>query len=205
MKSEKQKLADERRNETIAHLWSCYAKDRTNTELRNRLVEHYTPLVQQLAQRYIRRYRLREVESAIGDALMLLMLRLVPNYDGQSDFRRWARICIHEKMLDRRRQEAVNRRRFVNRADCEKDWPEIEAQLIAPDEPGSDVRFAELTKALPTRDAAALWLRFYRHVTLREIATALGINVWTTDRMIRGAVGALRQYAEEKGGLRPEA
>ena len=155
MKSPRQQLAEKRRDETVAHLWTCYRKDRDNSELRNRLVEHYTPLAQQFAA-LVRRYQLREVETAIGDALLLLMMRIVPKYDGESDFRRWALVCIRQKMLQRRKKESLDRRRFVNRADCEKEWPDIEAQLICPDKPGSDVRFVELTAALPPRGRGAL-------------------------------------------------
>jgi RNA polymerase sigma factor (sigma-70 family) len=198
MKSPKQQLAEKRRDETVAHLWTCYRKDRNNVEIRNRLVEHYTPLVQQFARRYIRRYQLREVETAVGDALLLLMMRLVPKYDGKSDFRRWALVCVRQKMLQRRKKESLSRRRFVNRADCEKDWPEIEAQLIAPDEPGGDARFIELTKALPAREAAALWLRFSRQASLLEVATVLGVTRVAANSMIRGAIGTLRQYAEAR-------
>ena len=198
MKSPKQQLAEKRRDETVAHLWTCYRKDRDNSELRNRLVEHYTPLAQHFARRYIRRYQLREVETAIGDALLLLMLRIVPKYDGESDFRRWALVCIRQKMLQRRKKESLDRRRFVNRADCEKEWPDIEAQLICPDKPGSDVRFVELTAALPAREAAALWLRFYRHVSLLEVAAILGVSRLAANNVIRGAIGTLRQYAEDR-------
>ncbi len=198
MKSPKRQLADQRLQETIAHLWSCYDKDRTNAEIRNRLVEHYTPLVQQIVRHYIRRYRLREVETAIGDALLLLLVRLVPNYDGQRDFCRWAAKCIRQKMLDRRRLERLNAKRFAKRTDCERHWPEIEARLVRPAEPGSDVRFAELAAALPARDAAALWLRFYRRISLRDISTTLNVSHYTAASLIRGAINTLREVAEEK-------
>lgn len=198
MKSPKRQLADQRLQETIAHLWSCYDKDRTNAEIRNRLVEHYTPLVQQIVRHYIRRYRLREVETAIGDALLLLLVRLVPNYDGQRDFCRWAAKCIRQKMLDRRRLERLNAKRFAKRTDCERHWPEIEARLVRPAEPGSDVRFAELAAALPARDAAALWLRFYRRISLRNISTTLNVSHYTAASLIRGAINTLREVAEEK-------
>ncbi len=198
MKSPKRQLADQRLEETIAYLWSCYRKDRANIEIRNHLVEHYTPLVQQITRHFIRRYRLREVETAIGDALLLLVVRLVPQYDGKKDFCRWAAIRIRHKMRERRRLELLNGKRFAKRTDCERHWPEIEARLVRPAEPGSDVRFAEIVAALPARDAAALWLRFYRRISMRDISAALSVSHNTAASLVRGAIGTLRELAEEK-------
>jgi RNA polymerase sigma factor (sigma-70 family) len=200
MKSAKQQLAEKRRDETVAYLWSCYRKDRGNIELRNRLVEHYTPLVQQIARRYIRRLRLREADTAIGDALLLLMVRLVPEYDGKSDFRRWALLCIREKMHERRRQEHRHCTRFQQNIADESDWAELEAQLVRPAEPGSDVRFAELAASLPARDAAVLWLRFYRHLSHRQIGYVFKMTNRAVAKQIGLSIGALQELTEEKPG-----
>jgi RNA polymerase sigma factor (sigma-70 family) len=194
MKSPARQLAEQRRQETVAYLWSCYDKDRENAELRNRLVEHYTPQVQQLARRYIRRYDLREADSAMSDALLLLTTRLVPHYDGHGDFARWAVRCVRRKMLERRRLERRRRKRFAA-ADLERDWIDIEDRVVRPNEPGSDVRFAELTSVLPGRDAAMLWLRFYRRFTCREIGETLGMSSQTTSKQMRTAIAALRTSA----------
>jgi RNA polymerase sigma factor (sigma-70 family) len=198
MKTAKQQLAQKRRDETVAHLWSCYRKDRESIELRNRLVEHYTPLVQQIARRYIRVLRLREGDTAVGDALLMLMLKLVPEYDGKSDFRRWAISCIREKMHDRRRLERRHFARFQQNIADESDWHELEAQLVRPAEPGSDVRFAELAASLPARDAAVLWLRFYRHLSHRQIGCVFKMTNRAVATRIGLSIGALQELMEEK-------
>jgi RNA polymerase sigma factor (sigma-70 family) len=195
MPPSKRQLAAQRRQETIAYLWSCYDKDRGNVELRNRLAEHYTPLVQEIAQRYVRRYGLREAQTAIADALLLLVVQLVPRYDGQRDFARWAMLCIRRKMLERARLESEHCEHFATNLGDEEDWPEIEAMLVRPNEPHGDVRFAELTAAVPARDAALLWLRFHRHLAHHEIAAALGICEKTVARQIRRAIGVLQKLA----------
>ncbi len=191
MISAKRQLAAQRLEETIAYLWGRYRQDPRNVELRNRLVEHYTPLVQRLARQYIRRFDLRERDTAVGDALLLLVLRLVPDYDGQSEFRHWAEGCIRQKMLERQRTELQRRRRFL-RPGRDGEWPEIEALLVRPQEPGSEVRFAELARALPARDAALLWLRIYRQLPYREIASAMDMTQATVIAQVRGAIGMLR-------------
>jgi RNA polymerase sigma factor (sigma-70 family) len=197
MKSPKRQLAEKRQQETVAYLWACYAKDRDNRELRNRLVEHYTPLVQQLARQYIRRYGLRETATAIGDALLLLVRRLVPHYDGQTDFQRWASTCIRHKMLQRRKLESRNCERFANDLpEEEDDWPQIEALLVRPQEPGSDGRFLEMTAALPAREAAMLWLRFCRRLSYEQIGYAFDMTGMTAGKLVRRAIAVLREVAE---------
>ena len=183
-------LAQTRRRETIDYLWTCYAKNRSDTALRDRLAEHYTPLVQEIARRYVRRYRLREGTAAIGDALLLLVLRLIPQYDGQGEFRRWALICIRQKMRERRRLERQNFKLFKSNLGSEQEWPEIEARLVRPKEPGCDVRFAELVAALTARDAAILWLRFYRHLSPHQIGFALGMTQLAVTKQIGRSIGA---------------
>ncbi len=197
MSPEARQLAKQRKQETLDHLWSCYAKKRGDTALRDRLVEHYTPLVQQIAQRYIQRYRLREGAAAIGDALLLLLVKLVPKYDGSRDFRRWAMICIREKMRDRRRMEKRDLHQFREDPGSEDEWPEIEALMVRPKEPGSDARFAELVAAVSARDAAILWLRFYRHLSPRKIAYALDLGQAAVTKHIARAIGVLRKVARE--------
>jgi len=197
MKSPKKQLAEQRLQETLDHLWKLYDRDRGNSDIRNRLAEHYTPLVQRIARRYIRRYRLRETATAIGDALLLLVMRLIPDYDGQTDFRHWASSCIRKKMLLRRRLEAANCRQFNKGLAEEEDWPEIESRLVRPTEPGSDGRFADMTKALPGREAAMLWLRFCRQLTHREIGGAFRTTAVAVSKHIRRAIGELRTLAEK--------
>ena len=145
--------------ETIAYLWSRYDKDRTNTEIRNRLVEHYTPMAQEIARRYIRRFGLCEAEAAIGDALLLLVTRLVPKYDGKRSFPRWAMLCIRHRLSERRKLEALHRKHYhanLSAPGNEDEWLEIVARDVRPDEPGSDVRFADLASALSARLRDAL-------------------------------------------------
>jgi RNA polymerase sigma factor (sigma-70 family) len=193
------KLAKKRRKETIDYLWTCYAKNRSDTALRDRLAEHYTPLVQLIARHYVRRYRLREVTSAIGDALLMLVLRLIPDYDGQRDFRRWAAACIRQKMLQRQRQERLDFKRFKSNSGIDKDWPEIEARLVRPKEPGAEVRFVELVAALTARDAAILWLRFCRHLKPKQIGFALGMTALSVDKQIGRSIDTLRKLVQPPG------
>ena len=198
MKSPKRQLADQRLAETIAHLWSRYDKDRTNNELRNRLVEHYTPLVQQIVADYIRRYRLREVETAIGDGLLLLLVRLVPQYDGEHrDFCRWAAKCIRQKMLDRRRLERLNAKRFAKRTDCERHWPEDPGPPRPPRRAGQrcPLRRTGRGPARPRcRRPLAAVLSPHQ---LREISTTLNVSHYTAASLIRGGIVA-REVAAEK-------
>lgn len=197
-------LAQKRRQETIDYLWTRYAKNRSDTALRDRLAEHYTPFVQLIARRYVRRYRLREVTAAIGDALLLLVLRLIPDYDGRGDFRRYAFVCIRQKMRQRRRLERRNFRLFKSNQGSEEEWPEIEARLVRPEEPGGDVRFAELVAALTARDAAILWLRFCRHLTPQQIGFALGMTTLTVAKQIGRSIAVLRKLAQPPGEVSHE-
>ncbi len=197
MLTKDRQLARQRKRETLEYLWTCYAKNRADTALRDRLVEHYTPLVQEIAGRYIQRYRLRDGAAAIGDALLMLVVKLVPRYDGSRDFRRWAAICIREKMRERRRLEKRSFKQFREEPGSEDEWPEIEALMVRPKEPGSDARFAELVAAVHARDAAMLWLRFYRHLTPRQIAYALNLGPIAVAKQIARALGVLRKLAKE--------
>ena len=79
-------------------------------------------------------------------------------------------------MRERRRLEKQDFKQFREEPGSEDEWPEIEALMVRPKEPGSDARFAELVAAVTPRDAAILWLRFYRHLSPRQIAYALDLG-----------------------------
>ena len=187
------KLAAQRLQETVEHLWGLYVKDRRNADVRNRLAEHYTPLVQEITQRFVKLYRLREPEAAIGDALLLLVLRIVPQYDVKKSFRPGPPTASAPRCSSAAAWRRSTARCLRTNLGGEKDWPAIESLLVRPTEPGSDVRFAELAAAIPARDGAMLWLRFYRHLSHRQIAFVFGLSYRTVANEICRAIGVLQE------------
>ena len=99
-------------------------------------------------------------------------------------------------------ERAHFRRYHENPAD-ENDWPDIEAELVRPAEPGSDVRFAELAASLPARDAAVMWLRFYRHLSHRQIGCALDMATRSVAFRIRTSIGLLQELTEQAVASEP--
>ena len=166
MKSPKQQLADQRRDETVAYLWSCYRQGprqrRTPQPPRRTLhaagAAHRAGITSAAIQLREARNRHRR-RPAASDACGSCRTTTARATSAAGR----ARLHPPEDARSPPPGIAATADASPNVADCETDWPEIEAQLVRPDEPGSDVRFAELAAALPARDAAALWLRFYRH------------------------------------------
>jgi RNA polymerase sigma factor (sigma-70 family) len=192
----KRQLAAQRLDETITHLWSRYAEEPSNKEIRNRLAEHYTPLVQHITRKLIPSFGLRDRQSAIGDALLLLVMQIIPHYDRQSDFRAWATHCLRTKMAERKRLEDLHNVHFARNMGAEEDWPGIETMLVRPQEPGSEGRFAELMAALPARDGAVLWLRYCRHLRLDEIAAAFDVGKTVICKQIRRSIAVLKKLCD---------
>jgi RNA polymerase sigma factor (sigma-70 family) len=192
------KLAAQRLKETVDHLWTCYAKDRANVEIRNRLVEHYTPVIQELAQHWMEHYRLRDVDTAMGDALLALLVEIVPKFDGQRDFRAWANLCVRRKMAQRKRLEARHRANFADDFGAEDFW-QLTNEHVRRTEPGADLRFAELVARVTAREGALLWLQFYRHLPDKQIAAALNATVREVRSERLRAIRVLRMLATGDG------
>ena len=176
----------------INELWSAYIANRDDRQLRNRLVEHYFPSVREMAGRLASKMRLHDTEDAVGEMLAALIDFIIPAYDGKGDFHRWAFTCIRSRLIDYRRREAtdVAMRNFVR---------EKLELLPGRDDRNCDLRFLELTAELSDREAAVLWLRFYRRMSPQAIAELLHITDTTVYNWTRSAVAVLReQWAKPK-------
>ncbi len=161
--------------EELEALWAAYLVNRTDIDLRNRLVEHYAAWVHDLAASIATKMRLRDRGNAVGEVLALLVSTIVPGYDGQSDFKRWARVCTRRKLINLQRAERMTRSIFP-------DEPNGPNRPFAPDlvldraAPGHDLDFLEVTANLSDQQAVVLWLRHYRGMPVKEVAALLKVS-----------------------------
>ena len=197
MLTKDRELARQRKRETLEYLWTCYAKNRADAALRDRLVEHYTPLVQEIAGRYIQRYRLRDGAAAIGDALLMLVVKLVPRTTAAATSAAGPRSasvkrCASGGGWKKGRSSSSARSRAARTS-----GPKSRPSWSAPRSLAATPALPSLVAAVSARDAAMLWLRFYRHLTPRQIAYALNLGPIAVAKQIARALGVLRKLAKE--------
>ncbi len=166
--------------------------DRGDLRLRNRLVEHYVPLVRRVATPIAKRMRLRDRENAVGEVLAALVAFMVPAYDGHSGFEGWAYTCIVRKLINQQRRE---RRARIRPAGRPRRSTKLDL-LTEREEHGCDLKFVELTAELCDRQSLVLWLRYYRGMLVKEVAALLKISPASVKCATRAALAALqRQFA----------
>ncbi|MGO9114331.1 MAG: RNA polymerase sigma factor [Thermoguttaceae bacterium] len=172
----------------LDELWAAYAANRADLQLRNRLVEHYTPLIRNLAVRIARRMRLRDQENAVGEVLIALVTTIVPDYDGYSDFDCWARVCVRRRMIDQLREEQMTMSIFPEEP-CGPGRPFVAESVPDRERPGYELEFLELTADLTDEQAIVLWLRHYRGMPVKAVAALLkvspcSVKTWTHTAML---------------------
>ena len=184
---DRQSLSVEQLHET----WAAYCADRGDVRLRNRLVEHYRPWIRHMAVSIAQRMGLCDKDNAVGEALAALVSTIVPAYDGKHDFDRWARICIRSTLIDQWRKE----RRTVFMAHVPPGASTVASFEIVPDrdQPGCDVKFLELAAELTDQQAAVLWLRHYRGMSIKRIAALLKLSPSSVAGVSHAAIEELRK------------
>ena len=177
--------------EQLHDTWAAYYADRGDIRLRNRLVEHYRPWIRHMAASIAHRMGLCDKDNAVGEAMAALVSSIVPAYDGKHDFDRWARICIRSTLIDQWRKE----RRTVFMSHVPPGSSTVASFEIVPDrdQPGCDVKFLELAAELTDQQAAVLWLRHYRGMSITEIAAMLKLSPSRVAGVSHAAVTALRK------------
>jgi RNA polymerase sigma factor (sigma-70 family) len=174
--------------ESVKYLWELYRFDKCNAVVRDRLIEYYLPWIQQTAMAIASKMKLHDPENAVGEVLVQMVRKILPEYDGKRDFERWAKVCIKRKLIDQQRAEINARRVFVD-----ADLGEIDLFAVTPapavDAKNCDLRFLELTMTLSDRQAMILWLRYYRGVSVSTIADLLkssecSVKTWTRDAIV---------------------
>jgi RNA polymerase sigma factor (sigma-70 family) len=173
----------------LDELWAAYVADRADLRLRNRLVEHYLPRVRALANSIAHQLALRDTENAVGEVLAALVSSIVPGYDGRSGFERWLRVCTRRKLIDQQRAER-------NAGTIFADLPSGPAELDllpSPEQRGCDLKFLELTAELSDRQAAVLWLRHYRGLSVGAVSALLTLSPGAVKACTHDAVLALRK------------
>jgi len=176
----------------LDELWAAYLADRSNLQLRNRLVEHYRPWIRHMAAAFARRMRLDDEENAVGEALAGLVASIIPNYDGTTAFHRWARICTRRKLLDiwreQRRADAV----FASL--LPQDGVTSLFELLPDREQrGCDLKFLEIAAELSDRQAMVLWLRYYRGMSVKAVAAMLKVSPSSVTSWTLAAVKELKK------------
>ncbi len=174
----------------LDELWAAYWADRAEWRLRNRLVEHYLPFVRNLATAITRKMRMRDKENAVGEVLASLVRYMVPNYDGRNSFDDWARFCTKRKLIDQRRAE----HRVDAIFDDEQDAPFDFNQVLDREQRGRDLDFVEFTAELSDRQSAVVWLRYYRGLSVGEVAELLKVRVGTVRATAHQAIRKLQKY-----------
>ena len=178
----------------VKELWTAYIAHRADLRLRNRLVEHYLPAVRHLAATMAKRMQLRDRENAVGEVLVALVVSIVPGYDGKGCFDGWAFTCIRSKLIDQLRKEHKHRLgRGMVRHGLE--------MLPSRDDCRGDMKFVEVTAQLSDRQAAVLWMRYYRRMTTRAVAEMLKtspshVHYWTES----GVAALKKNWADLKTG-----
>jgi len=174
--------------EQLEKVWAAYLVNRADVRLRNRLVEHYMPWIQELATSIARKMHLRDEDNAVGEVLAALVVSIVPGYDGTSGFERWARVCVRRELLWQKREERVARSIFAELPPGPggRSVLELVAERAQADD---DVDFLGPTAGLTGRQATVLWLRFCRGMTIPAVAESLnmsdsGVRVMTYDALI---------------------
>jgi RNA polymerase sigma factor (sigma-70 family) len=176
----------------LDELWAAYLADRSDPQLRNRLVEHYRPWIRHMAATFARRMRLDDEENAVGEALAALVGSVIPNYDGTTTFHRWARICTRRKLLDiwreQRRADAV----FANLLPQDGATSLLE---LLPDreQRGCDLKFLEIAAELSDQQAMVLWLRYYRGMSVKAVAAMLKVSPSSVTSWTLAAVKELKK------------
>ena len=174
-------------------LWKTYMANRSNVDLRDRLVEHYAPWVQSLIEGMARNINLADRENAIGEGLFLLTQKIIPQYDGRGKFEGWASICLRRRIVDLwRRQRQLMVSLQTPSGDGDEEFTEMIDLLPAPSERLCDLRFCELTAQLTNREALVLWLRYYRGLTIDETAKELDTANGTIRSRTYAAIKKLR-------------
>ncbi len=175
--------------EQLAQMWAAYVADHRRVRLRNRLVEHYLPWVQSMAESIAKTMGLRDEENAVGEVLVALVESIVPGYDGKSGFESWAGLCAERKLVDQQRAEERAARGF---SDVPL-GPARLARIPARTERVSDLNFSKFTAELSDSRATAVWLRYYRGLTLRAIAEVLNVSPGTVNTWTQEAMAALKK------------
>jgi RNA polymerase sigma factor (sigma-70 family) len=182
----------------VDDLWAAYVANRADLRLRNRLVEHYFPWFHGLARSIARRMRFRDRENAVGEMLAALVKHIVPSYDGHSGFERWARLCTRQKLVRQMRVEQIVETPFsdVPRA---ADGVAVLEMVFAREQPLCDLNFLELAAGLSDLQAAVLWLRYYRGLSIHEVAGLLRTSPAGVKSAVHHASKRLRKQWSEYG------
>lgn len=138
---------------------------------RRALVEANYRWAQDLAHRIARRMQIRDVDNAVGEALVAL-IGAVQAWDGERSFRAFAAVCIRRRMIDCRRRE----RREVRAESIDDDERGecLAAQLAS----HPSIAECEVRRRIAGNDrqaAAIIVMRFCLGWTGHEIGEALRI------------------------------
>jgi len=179
--------------EQLEDLWAAYRADPAKVALRNRLVEHYLPLVRNLAGSIAKEMRLRDEDDAVGEVLVLLVSSIVPGYDGKRSFSNWARACTRRKLIDLKRVEHMEGTIFA----AMPSGPDGLDLVPGRGEGNCDLNFIAFTADLKNQQAMVLWLRYYRGMSVAEVAALLKLSTRRVKACTRAALEALKnQWAE---------
>ena len=173
----------------LDELWAAYLADRSDWQLRNRLVEHYVPYVRRFAASSAKKMRMHDRQNAVGEVLAALVETIVPGYDGHSGFERWARVCARRNLIQQQRAEQ-KRGAVFGGVRCKRTGLDL---LPDREERQSDMRFLDLTAELSDRQAIALWLRHYRGMSVRGIAALFRVSPRTVKFWTQAAVAELQK------------
>ena len=172
--------------EQLDQTWADYARNHDDLSLRNRLVEHYLPFVYDLSFAIAKKMRLRDKGNAVGEVLAALVEDIVPRYDGHGSFERWARYCMQRKMIDQQRAEKKIDSILGSRRS------RVELGLLPNRErSGNDLQFAEFTADLSDPEALVIWLRYYRGLSVEEVAALVKVAPRTVVACTQNALAAL--------------
>jgi RNA polymerase sigma factor (sigma-70 family) len=179
-------------DQQLEELWTAYAADHADVQLRNRLVEHYAPSVYEMAARIARKMKLRDADNAVGDVLSALVTTIIPGYDGYSGFDRWARVCARRKMVDQLREQQTTMSIFPEEpCGCNRRFvPEHVPDRMTPN---YDLDFLAITAGLSDEEAIVLWLRHYRGMPVGAVAALLKVSAITVKTWMHAAVLQLRK------------
>ena len=154
-------------------LWAAYLADRGDLRLRNRLVEHYAALGSPTwPPRSPGKMRFRDRENAVGEVLAALV----------SYHRAGLRRPAAASSAGPASAPAQADRPAARGAKDEAIFPACRAgptgrfvPELVPDreQPGCDLDFLELTAELSDQQAAVLWLRHYRGMSVNAVAEAV--------------------------------
>ena len=180
----------------LDELWMAYMANRADLQLRNRLVEHYTPWIHDLAAAIATKMRLRDRGNAVGEVLAALVGTIVPGYDGQSGFERWARVCTRRKLISLQRAERMTRSIFPDEP-CGPNKRFVPDLVPDRGVTGCDLNFLELTADLSDQQAVVLWLRHYRKMPVNAVAALLKVSPTRVKTCTYRAVRQLKNLRSE--------